>query len=113
MLAPALPAAGTGQLRDTRQQRAEIVSLASSARSVLFKDVTHASRRNTSLRGPNYQPVEQLAGLRAVRGIIVIRRCDATKRPSHVAWRFGRAIARTLALSRQAVPTLDRASCRP
>jgi hypothetical protein len=59
--------------------------------------------------GPTHQPVEQLAGLRAVPGLLVLRPCDANE--TAVAWRVaiesrGRPVA--LLLSRQAVPTLDR-----
>jgi transketolase len=59
--------------------------------------------------GPTHQPVEQLAGLRAVPRLIVIRPCDANE--TAVAWRVavetrGRPVA--LVLTRQSVPTLDR-----
>ena len=59
--------------------------------------------------GPTHQPVEQLASLRAIPGLVVIRPCDANE--SAVAWRAvlslkGRPVA--LVLSRQAVPTLER-----
>ncbi|MGA8276896.1 MAG: transketolase [Rhodanobacteraceae bacterium] len=59
--------------------------------------------------GPTHQPVEQLAGLRAVPRLTVIRPGDANE--TAVAWRV--AIEKhdspvALALSRQKVPTLDR-----
>lgn len=59
--------------------------------------------------GPTHQPVEQLAGLRSVPRMIVIRPGDANE--TAVAWRVaietsGRPVV--LALSRQKVPTLDR-----
>ncbi|MGB8181637.1 MAG: transketolase C-terminal domain-containing protein, partial [Stellaceae bacterium] len=59
--------------------------------------------------GPTHQPVEQLAGLRAVPGLTVIRPGDANE--TAVAWRVAleardRAVA--LILTRQNVPTLDR-----
>jgi transketolase len=59
--------------------------------------------------GPTHQPVEQLAALRAIRDLIVIRPADANE--TAVAWRVAletrdRPVA--LVLSRQAVPTLDR-----
>jgi transketolase len=59
--------------------------------------------------GPTHQPVEQLAGLRAVPRLIVIRPCDANE--TAVAWRVAvemreRPVA--LVLTRQDVPTLDR-----
>ena len=59
--------------------------------------------------GPTHQPVEQLAGLRSVPRMIVIRPGDANE--TAVAWRVAiemRGQPVTLALSRQNVPTLDR-----
>ncbi|MEP6689710.1 MAG: transketolase [Gemmatimonadaceae bacterium] len=57
--------------------------------------------------GPTHQPIEQLAGLRAIPGMHVIRPADANE--TTVAWRV--ALERTdgptlLALSRQNVPIL-------
>jgi transketolase len=62
--------------------------------------------------GSTHQPVEQLAGLRAVPGLVVIRPCDANE--TAVAWRVAletrnRPIA--LILTRQHVPTFDRNAC--
>ena len=62
--------------------------------------------------GSTHQPVEQLAGLRAVPGLTVIRPGDANE--TAVAWRVAleagdRPVA--LILTRQAVPTLDRSQC--
>ncbi|HJV65506.1 MAG TPA: transketolase [Geomonas sp.] len=59
--------------------------------------------------GPTHQPVEQLASLRAIPHLVVIRPCDANE--SALAWRATllqkeRPVA--LVLSRQPVPTLDR-----
>ncbi|HSN29022.1 MAG TPA: transketolase [Kofleriaceae bacterium] len=60
--------------------------------------------------GPTHQPVEHLASLRAMPGLIVLRPGDANEITE--AWRL---IAQTrhhpvvLVLSRQAMPTLDRA----
>ena len=59
--------------------------------------------------GPTHQPIEQLAALRAIPQLIVIRPCDANE--TAVAWRVAiesrhRPVA--LALTRQNVPTLDR-----
>ena len=59
--------------------------------------------------GPTHQPVEQLAGLRSVPNMIVIRPADANE--TAVAWRVAietKAQPIVLALSRQNVPTLDR-----
>ncbi len=59
--------------------------------------------------GPTHQPVEQLASLRAIPRLMVIRPCDANE--TAVAWRIAietrdRPVA--LVLTRQNVPTLDR-----
>jgi transketolase len=59
--------------------------------------------------GSTHQPVEQLAGLRSVPNLIVIRPCDANE--TAIAWRVAlqthdRPVA--LVLTRQDVPTLDR-----
>jgi transketolase len=59
--------------------------------------------------GPTHQPVEQLAGLRSIPGLTVIRPGDANE--TAVAWRVAletrdRPVA--LVLTRQNVPTLDR-----
>jgi len=59
--------------------------------------------------GPTHQPIEQLAGLRAVPNLAVVRPADANE--TAVAW--STLLARAdgpvaLALSRQNVPTLDR-----
>src|SRR5579864_7348728 len=62
--------------------------------------------------GPTHQPVEQLAGLRAVPGLTVIRPGDANE--TAIAWRVALE-AKThpvaLVLTRQNVPTLDRKQC--
>jgi transketolase len=62
--------------------------------------------------GPTHQPVEQLAGLRALPGLTVIRPGDANE--TAVAWRVAletrnRPVASVL--TRQDVPTLDRSQC--
>jgi transketolase len=59
--------------------------------------------------GPTHQPVEQLASLRAIPNVTIIRPADANE--TAVAWRVAcetrdRPVA--LVLSRQALPTLDR-----
>jgi transketolase len=59
--------------------------------------------------GPTHQPVEQLAGLRAVPGLTVIRPGDANE--TAVAWRVALEAGNhpvALVLTRQNVPTLDR-----
>jgi transketolase len=60
--------------------------------------------------GPTHQPVEHLAALRSIPGLIVIRPCDANE--TAVAWRVAienrhRPVA--LVLTRQELPILDRA----
>lgn len=59
--------------------------------------------------GPTHQPIEQIASLRAIPGLIVIRPADANETVE--AWKFalqhkGSPVA--LALTRQKVPVLDR-----
>jgi transketolase len=59
--------------------------------------------------GPTHQPIEQLANLRAVPNLTVIRPADANE--TAVAWRVAiehRDAPVTLVFTRQAVPTLDR-----
>lgn len=64
--------------------------------------------------GPTHQPIEQLASLRAIPGLIVIRPGDANE----VSEAYRIALTQThhpvvLALSRQAVPTFDRTKYGP
>lgn len=64
--------------------------------------------------GPTHQPIEQLAGLRAVPNLVVIRPCDANE--TAAAWKLAveikdRPVA--LVLTRQNVPTLDRSKLAP
>jgi transketolase len=64
--------------------------------------------------GPSHEPIEQLASLRAIPNLLVIRPCDANE--TRWAWQTaleqrGRPIA--LVLTRQHVPTLDRAIYAP
>lgn len=59
--------------------------------------------------GPTHQPVEQLAGLRAIPGLITLRPCDANEVAE--AWRVVLKMKHQpacLILSRQPLPTLDR-----
>jgi transketolase len=59
--------------------------------------------------GPTHQPVEQVANLRAIPGMTVLRPCDANE--TAVAWKVAiemRDAPVTLVLTRQEVPTLDR-----
>jgi transketolase len=62
--------------------------------------------------GPTHQPVEQLAGLRAVPGLTVIRPGDANE--TAAAWRVALEAGDhpiALVLTRQNVPTIDRSRC--
>jgi transketolase len=64
--------------------------------------------------GPTHQPVEQLAALRAIPGLVVIRPGDANETAE--AWRVVMELQHepaALALSRQNLPTLDRAKYGP
>ena len=59
--------------------------------------------------GPTHQPVEQIASLRAMPGLLVFRPADANEVVE--TWRFVMQLRRepaVLVLSRQALPTLDR-----
>ena len=61
--------------------------------------------------GPTHQPVEQLASLRAMPGLLVFRPADANEVVE--TWRVVTALRRdpaALVLSRQALPTLDRSA---
>ena len=64
--------------------------------------------------GPTHQPVEQLAGLRAVPGLMTLRPCDANEVAE--AWRTvlkEKHQPACLILSRQPLPTLDRSRFAP
>jgi transketolase len=64
--------------------------------------------------GPTHQPVEQLASLRAIPGVVDIRPCDANEVAE--AWRVIMEMKHepvVLILSRQALPTLDRSKFAP
>ena len=64
--------------------------------------------------GPTHQPVEHLASLRAIPGLVDIRPCDANEVAE--AWRVIVEMKYkpvVLILSRQALPTLDRAKYAP
>jgi transketolase len=64
--------------------------------------------------GPTHQPIEQLASLRAIPGLITLRPADANEVVE--AWRVimqRRHEPVALILTRQALPTLDRSRCAP
>jgi transketolase len=64
--------------------------------------------------GPTHQPIEQLASLRAVPGLLVLRPADANEVVE--AWRVIMQLRHepaALVLSRQALPTLDRTAYAP
>jgi transketolase len=64
--------------------------------------------------GPTHQPVEQIASLRAIPGLLTIRPCDANEVAE--AWRLIMQLRHeptALVLSRQALPTLDRSVYAP
>jgi len=64
--------------------------------------------------GPTHQPVEQLASLRAMPGLLVFRPADANEVTE--TWRAVTALRRepaALVLTRQALPTLDRSVLAP
>jgi transketolase len=62
--------------------------------------------------GPTHQPIEQLASLRAIPGLITLRPADANEVSE--AWRVIMQLRHepvALILSRQALPTFDRSQC--
>ncbi len=63
--------------------------------------------------GPTHEPVEHLAALRAIPGLVVIRPADANETVE--AWRVAltRSGPTALALSRQNLPILDRSQLAP
>lgn len=64
--------------------------------------------------GPTHQPVEHLAALRSIPGLVDMRPCDATEVAE--AWRLIMELKHepvALILSRQALPTLDRSKYAP
>ncbi|WP_422928848.1 transketolase [Singulisphaera sp. PoT] len=64
--------------------------------------------------GPTHQPIEQLASLRAMPGLVVMRPCDANEVVE--AWRYIMQLTHEpacLILSRQDLPTLDRTKYAP
>jgi transketolase len=64
--------------------------------------------------GPTHQPVEQLASLRAMPGLLVFRPADANEVAE--TWRYVVQLRRepaVLVLSRQALPTIDRSVAAP
>ena len=64
--------------------------------------------------GPTHQPIEQLASLRAIPGLITLRPADANEVAE--AWRLIMQLKHepvALILSRQALPTLDREKYKP
>ncbi|CAN5455227.1 transketolase [soil metagenome] len=64
--------------------------------------------------GPTHQPIDQLASLRAIPSLLVIRPCDANE--TRWAWQVAieeRARPTALILTRQHVPTLQRSTYAP
>ncbi|MDD4923446.1 MAG: transketolase [Dehalococcoidales bacterium] len=64
--------------------------------------------------GPTHQPVEQLAGLRTVPGLVTIRPADATETAE--AWRIAinnRNNPTALIFTRQKLPVIDRTTAAP
>lgn len=62
--------------------------------------------------GPTHQPIEHLASLRAMPGLVVIRPADANETAE--AWRWSMEQSKrpvTLVLSRQKLTTIDRKQC--
>jgi transketolase len=62
--------------------------------------------------GPTHEPVEQIAGLRAIPGLTVIRPADATETAEAWAFAMEHNGPTLFALSRQNLPHLDRKSAK-
>jgi transketolase len=62
--------------------------------------------------GPTHEPVEQLAGLRAIPGLTVIRPADATETAEAWAFAIQHNGPTLLALTRQSLPHLDRSTSK-
>ncbi|MGD1090640.1 MAG: transketolase [Bryobacteraceae bacterium] len=62
--------------------------------------------------GPTHEPIEQLAGLRAIPGLTVIRPTDATETAEAWAFAIQHSGPTLFALTRQNVPHLDRSKAR-
>jgi transketolase len=62
--------------------------------------------------GPTHEPIEQLAGLRAIPGLVVIRPADANETAESWAFAVQHNGPTLLALTRQNVPHLDRSGAR-
>jgi transketolase len=60
--------------------------------------------------GPTHEPIEQLAGLRAIPGLTVMRPADSNETAECWAWAIQHNGPTTLILSRQNVPHLDRST---
>jgi transketolase len=64
--------------------------------------------------GPTHQPIEQLAGLRAVPNLAVWRPADGNEAAEAYRWAMeSRGTPSVMALTRQNVPTFDRTRCAP
>ncbi len=62
--------------------------------------------------GPTHEPVEHLAGLRAIPNLTVIRPADANETAEAWAWAVEHPGATLLALTRQPLPHLDRSNAK-
>src|SRR5262249_15347858 len=62
--------------------------------------------------GPTHEPIEHLAGLRAIPGLTVIRPADANETAEAWAFALQHQRAVLLVLTRQALPHLDRANAK-
>ncbi len=72
------------------------------------------TRWGTARTGPTHQPVEHLASLRAIPGLVMLRPGDANEVVE--AYRYVMQLKHkpaVLALSRQPLPTLDRSKYAP
>jgi len=63
--------------------------------------------------GPTHEPIEQLAGLRAIPGLTVIRPADPTETCEAWVWAMQHNGPTSIILTRQNVPHLDRSKAAP
>jgi len=62
--------------------------------------------------GPTHEPIEQLAGVRAIPGLTVLRPGDSNETAEAWAWAMGHNGPTLFVLSRQNVPHLDRSNAK-
>jgi transketolase len=87
------------------------IRLAALSRLQTFYVFTHDSVA-VGEDGPTHEPIEHLAGLRAIPGLTVIRPADATETAEAWAFAVQHSGPTLFALTRQGVPHLDRSNAK-